>query len=94
MRNLYAGLAVAALVGLVAGPFVYSSFQGDADIFAQCRQGQIGGGAIGGPFTLVNGDGQTVTEQGRHHQALAGLFRLHLLPGCLPDGQRAQCRGD
>ena len=63
MRKLYAGLAAAALVGLVAGPLVYTSFQGDADIFAQCRQGQIGGGAIGGPFTLVNGDGQTVTEK-------------------------------
>ncbi|GGO33334.1 protein senC [Gemmobacter aquaticus] len=63
MRKLYAGLAAAALLGLVAGPLVYTSFQGDADIFAQCRQGQIGGGAIGGPFTLVNGDGQTVTEK-------------------------------
>ena len=32
MRKLYAGLAAAALVGLVAGPLVYTRFQGDADI--------------------------------------------------------------
>lgn len=62
MVKLYAGLAVAAVVGMVGGLFVYSQLAGPDDRFAQCRGGAVGGD-IGGPFTLVNGQGQTVTER-------------------------------
>ncbi len=62
MQKLYAGIAVAALVGIVAGPLVYRQLNSPADPFVACRQGAVGGGAIGGPFTLINGDGQTVTD--------------------------------
>lgn len=62
MSKLYAGLAIAAVVGMVGGLYGYSVLQGGNDPFAACRGGQIGGGAIGGPFTLVNGDGKTVTD--------------------------------
>ncbi|MEM9583851.1 MAG: SCO family protein [Pseudomonadota bacterium] len=31
--------------------------------FAQCQQGSVAGGDIGGPFTLVSETGETVTEQ-------------------------------
>lgn len=62
MKKLYAGIAVAALAGLVAGPIVYRQFSAPDDPFADCRQGAVGGGAIGGPFTLLNADGQTVTD--------------------------------
>lgn len=38
-------------------------FGGGDDRFAECRTGQVAGGAeIGGPFTLVNAAGETVTE--------------------------------
>lgn len=61
--TLYAGLAAAAVVGMVGGLWAYSQMAGKgADAFAACRQGAVGGGAIGGPFTLVNGDGETVTD--------------------------------
>lgn len=63
MQKLYAGVAVAAVVGMVGGLWAYSQMSaGPADPFSACRQGAVGGGAIGGPFTLVNGDGQTVTD--------------------------------
>lgn len=62
MQKLYAGIAVAALAGIVAGPLIYRQINSPADPFVACRQGAVGGGAIGGPFTLVNGDGQTVTD--------------------------------
>jgi protein SCO1/2 len=62
MTKLYAGVAAAALVGLVGGSFLYVQMNRSDDAFAQCRQGQIAGGDIGGPFTLVNTAGQTVTD--------------------------------
>jgi protein SCO1 len=41
---------------------VYVLMSRSDDAFAQCRQGQIAGGDIGGPFTLVNTAGETVTD--------------------------------
>ena len=63
MMKVYAGAAVAVLAGLLGGSayWVYSKQSGDA--FAQCRGGQVGGGSIGGPFTLVNSAGETVTDK-------------------------------
>jgi protein SCO1/2 len=39
--------------------------RGSGEAFADCRETAIAGGAgsIGGPFTLVNGQGQTVTDK-------------------------------
>ncbi|MBL9051294.1 MAG: SCO family protein [Tabrizicola sp.] len=62
MTRLYAGLATAAVVALLGGSLVYVQMRQGDDAFAECRQGQIAGGDIGGPFTLVNPAGQTVTE--------------------------------
>ncbi|MEQ6249574.1 SCO family protein [Sulfitobacter sp. HNIBRBA3233] len=58
-------IAISAAALLVAGLAVLtfiSRSSGDDD-FAQCRAGQVAGGALGGPFELVNGDGQTVTDE-------------------------------
>jgi protein SCO1/2 len=62
MTKIYAGVAVAAVAALLGGSayWVYSNQSGDQ--FAQCRGGQVAGGAIGGPFTLVNQLGATVTD--------------------------------
>jgi protein SCO1/2 len=60
---MYAGVAVAVMAALLGGSayWVYSNQTGDA--FADCRGGQVAGGAIGGPFTLVNQKGETVTDK-------------------------------
>ena len=62
VTKLYAGVAAAAvLVGLgMTGAYVYLNRASDP--FAQCRGGQVAGGDIGGPFTLVDQTGKTVTE--------------------------------
>lgn len=62
MIKIYAGLATAAVIGMVGGLFAYTQFAAPDDQFAQCRGGAVGGD-IGGPFTLVNGQGQTVTDK-------------------------------
>jgi len=62
MSKLYAGLATAAVVGMVGGLFVYGQLAQADDQFAQCRGGAVGGD-IGGPFTLVDTSGATVTDK-------------------------------
>lgn len=64
MTKLLAGAAAAALLGLVAGTAWFVLAPRTDDPFAQCRGGQIAGGAgsIGGPFTLVDKTGATVTD--------------------------------
>lgn len=65
MTRLYAGTAAAAVLALIGGSawFVLSGGGAD-DPFASCRSAQVAGGsgAIGGPFTLVDGQGRTVTD--------------------------------
>ncbi len=62
MTRLYAGVAVLAVAALLGGTWwAIQSGQSD-DIFAECRAGAVGGGAIGGPLSLVNGEGQPVTD--------------------------------
>lgn len=56
-----AAVAVAALAGMAGYAFLGGS--SSADPLAQCRSGQVGGADIGGPFTLVNKDGATVTDK-------------------------------
>jgi protein SCO1/2 len=63
MTRLYAGVAAAAVAALLGGSLLYVQLQRSGDAFAECRQGQFAGGDIGGPFTLVNTSGQTVTER-------------------------------
>jgi protein SCO1/2 len=62
MTRLYAGLA--ALIAVLGLGFMgWKAFVDRTDdAFAQCRQGQVAGGDIGGPFALVNTAGQTVTD--------------------------------
>ena len=70
MRRLGVASAIVMAAALAAGAagamgWLQGAGGGDArDQFAQCRSGVVAGGAgdIGGPFTLVDGDGTTVTE--------------------------------
>ncbi|KPA19863.1 SCO1/SenC [Shimia sp. SK013] len=63
MRTL-AAVAVFVVILALGGMWFVSQTNSDDDQFAQCRQSQVAGGAgaIGGPFTLVDGDGNTVTD--------------------------------
>ncbi|GGE06671.1 protein SCO1/2 [Gemmobacter megaterium] len=65
MIKVYAGVAVIAVAALLGGTAWYVMQRQSADPFADCRQSAIAGGpgAIGGPFTLVDRTGQTVTEK-------------------------------
>ena len=58
-----AAIASTALVAFVGGVVMMQIGGSNGDIFAPCRAGVVGGGAIGGPFTLVDENGQTVTEK-------------------------------
>lgn len=64
MTRIYAIIAAAVLVALVAGVWLATEFQASDDQFATCRASKIAGGSdqIGGPFELVNAKGQTVTD--------------------------------
>ncbi|WP_415182842.1 SCO family protein [Phaeovulum sp.] len=59
--------AIAAAVVIAAGLAVayFVTRPGEEDRFAQCRRGVVagGGGSIGGPFTLIDETGATVTDK-------------------------------
>lgn len=57
----YAMAAGGAVALMLAGTAAFV-WMAPADKYAQCREGQVGGGQIGGPFTLVDGQGETVTD--------------------------------
>lgn len=62
MSKAIAITATAAIVAMLAGTGLFVAMNKSEDQFAQCRSTTVGGGAIGGPFTLVNGQGETVTD--------------------------------
>jgi protein SCO1/2 len=62
MTKLYASVAAAAVAAFLGASAWYVLSHRGNDTFADCRQGQVAGGDIGGPFTLVNTAGQTVTD--------------------------------
>jgi len=65
MTRLFALSASVAVVALLGVTYYLSGDAGSDDQFAECRTSQIAGGTtqIGGPFTLVDENGQTVTEK-------------------------------
>lgn len=62
MSKAIAITATAAIVAMIGGTAAFIQMNKSDDQFAQCRASSVGGGAIGGPFTLVNGQGETVTD--------------------------------
>lgn len=62
LAAISAGIAVVALVG---GIWYVSMPSGGGDKYAACRSTTVAGGSdtIGGPFTLVNSEGETVTDE-------------------------------
>lgn len=62
MTKLYAGAAALAMLALLGGTYLAIRSNQSSDIFAECRGGAVGGGAIGGPLSLLDGHGKTVTD--------------------------------
>lgn len=64
MTRIIAIAAVAVVVAALAGTWLATTMNSSDDQFAQCRASQIAGGSdqIGGPFELVNAQGETVTD--------------------------------
>lgn len=60
MNRTFALIAVAVAAVFILGTVWFT--RPAADQFAQCRGGSVGGD-IGGPFELVNGAGETVTDK-------------------------------
>jgi protein SCO1/2 len=56
---ILAGVGALVLGGIAATVVLRPN---DGDRFAQCRESQVAGGDIGGPFELVNAAGDTVTD--------------------------------
>jgi len=64
MTKYFAWTAVAVVVVVILGIGVMTMGFGDSDKYGQCRTTQVAGGAkIGGPFTLVDENGETVTDE-------------------------------
>jgi protein SCO1 len=62
MSKLYAGVAAVTVAAFLGGSAAWVLSNRANDVFAECRQGQVAGGDIGGPFTLLNPKGETVTD--------------------------------
>lgn len=62
MTRFFAILAAVTVVVLLGVGLAVTLMPSSDDRFAQCRESQVAGGDIGGPFTLVNSDGETVTD--------------------------------
>ena len=64
MTRIYAIAAAAGIAAILGASAGYIWFGGaGADKYADCRDSQVAGGAIGGPFTLLDQTGATVTDK-------------------------------
>ncbi|GHC51552.1 SCO family protein [Neogemmobacter tilapiae] len=64
MDRIWAGAAGVAVLAFLTGSVWFVAGGRGGDVFAECRTSQIAGGPglIGGPFSLVDENGKTVTE--------------------------------
>lgn len=90
MPKIYAIAAAAGIAALLGGTAGSLWFLGSSDDpLAKCRGGQVAGGAIGGPFTLVDKTGATVTEKEVLKKPSLVYFGYTFCPDVCPlDAQR------
>lgn len=90
MTKITAIVAAAGIAALLGGTAGYLWFAGSSgDPMAHCRGGQVAGGAIGGPFTLVNTAGETVTDKDVLAKPALVYFGYTFCPDVCPlDAQR------
>jgi protein SCO1/2 len=86
MTRLYAGIAGVVVLALVAVTGWFAFLRPPADAFAPCRESVIAGGtgAIGGPFTLVDQTGRTVTDREVFTQPSLVYFGYTFCPDVCP----------
>jgi len=86
MTRLIAITATAAVILLLGVTYYMTMVAGDDDQFAQCRASNVAGGAgqIGGPFTLVSEDGETVTDKEVIDQPTLIYFGYTFCPDICP----------
>lgn len=58
----WAAIAAGGVLSVVALTFAVTQIMAPANRFEDCVRGRTVGGAIGGPFELLNGAGETVTD--------------------------------
>lgn len=63
MQKIYVLGGAVVLGAMVLGTLAATLFQRQGDEFANCRGTVVAGGQIGGPFTLLDGNGKTVTDR-------------------------------
>lgn len=82
-----AATLLAAMLGGTAGYIWFAGSGGDK--YAACTSGQVAGGAIGGPFTLVDQTGATVTDKDVMKKPSLVYFGYTFCPDVCPlDTQR------
>ena len=62
MRKLFATIATVSVTGFIGGSFYMVYGRSSQDPLSECRGSVVGGGAIGGSFTLVDENEMTVTD--------------------------------
>lgn len=86
MLRIYAIAAAGLVVAMTAGVFLYTQFAGPPEKYAQCRSTAIAGGGsqIGGPFTLIDETGATVTDMDVIDQPSLIYFGYTFCPDVCP----------
>ena len=74
MRTSTIAVAAAAVALAGVAAMALSPMFRAGDAFADCRDGQVAGGDIGGSFTFVNGRGGKVTDAGVINQPSSVYF--------------------
>jgi protein SCO1/2 len=90
MSKIAAIAASVTVIGLLGATFIVTRSDPNGDQFAQCRASAVaGGGDIGGPFELVNSNGETVTSAALIKQPTLIYFGYTFCPDVCPlDVQR------
>lgn len=93
MTRIYAIGACVVMALLLVGSYFYPDLRrlmsGSDDKFADCRGGAIGGGEIGGAFSLINASGATVTDKDVITKPSLVYFGYTFCPDVCPlDNQR------
>lgn len=85
-RTLIAVTSAVAIAGLLGATWFVTSGPGDADKYAACRTSAVAGGTsqIGGPFTLVDENGTTVTDKEVIDQPTLLYFGYTFCPDVCP----------
>jgi len=86
MIRIFALAALISVFALFGVTYFLTQGRNTNDLFAQCRAARVAGGSgqIGGPFTLVNQSGETVTSESLIDQPTLIYFGYTFCPDVCP----------